>query len=182
MYPAPRGNDTWSFPIPWAPAGQSHWPGVGQEPLIPYGPVESYSMLLLSLLWRSPLPQPRFPSATGQVYSVVPVHARSYTFASPAFLTSAFAPLSTTSQHAVHWYSRSLCLGTVFVRIVKFVSVRDCHGRSHTCKLGHVHFGSPAESFPAFSGYAVFLGQKYPSFAPTPQLPSFALLCCSSHF
>ena len=85
------------------------------------------------------------------------------------FLTSAFAPLSTSSA-AVPWYSRSFCLGTVFVRIVKFVSVRDCHGRSHTCKLGHVHFGSPAESFPAFSGYAVFLGQKYPSFAPTPQL------------
>ena len=45
---------------------------------------------------------------------------------------------------AVPWYSRSFCLGTVFVRIIKFVSVRDCHGRSHTCKLGHVHFGGPA--------------------------------------
>ena len=45
---------------------------------------------------------------------------------------------------AVHWYSRSFCLGTVFVRMIKFVSVRDCHGRSHTCKLGHVHVGGPA--------------------------------------
>ena len=101
--------------------------------------------------------------------------SRSCSLVFARLLTSAFAPLSTTSQHAVHWSSRSFCLDTVFVRIVKFVSVRDCHGRSHTCKLGHVHFGSPAESFPAFSGYAVFLGQKYPSFAPTPQL-CFALL------
>ncbi len=119
VYPAPRDNGTWSFPIPWAPAGHSHWPGVGQEPLIPYGPGESYSMLLLSLLWRSPLPQPRFPSATGQVYGIVPVPARSYTFVSSR----------ARSHHSPPPHSRSALVLTLLLPGYGFRShyqVREC--------------------------------------------------------